>query len=375
MLEQNWNNYLNNKRMYNSKREFSIIPSIMKPISTSAVIAILLSVAAIFSSCGKGGENTEQNQKKLPLVKFKEIQTEQFSDNFKVMGVIKPFTSAKVSSEEGGLITSLTKDKGSYVSKGEIVARIKKDVEIASLEQTEAQVELARMNYEKQKQLYEDNATTEIQYLTAKWQYEAAIRGADILKQRLKSGFVRSPISGVVDDKFMNKGEMSAPGSPIFNIIDISTVKVSAGVPEMYLTKVSKGQSVNVTIDVLPGVQFEGKVNYIAPALQGTSRTFEIEILISNKDRILKPGMNANVVLSEFTKESAVVIPQDLIVDYGDVQYVFVLEGDIARKRELKLGGRNGNQVLIESGLNPGEKLITDGFQSLKDGDKVQVVQ
>ncbi|HMT12682.1 MAG TPA: hypothetical protein PKA39_13785, partial [Ignavibacteria bacterium] len=198
---------MNNKRMYNSKREFSIIPSIMKPISTSAVIAILLSVAAIFSSCGKGGENTEQNQKKLPLVKFKEIQTEQFSDNFKVMGVIKPFTSAKVSSEEGGLITSLTKDKGSYVSKGEIVARIKKDVEIASLEQTEAQVELARMNYEKQKQLYEDNATTEIQYLTAKWQYEAAIRGADILKQRLKSGFVRSPISGVVDDKFMNKGE------------------------------------------------------------------------------------------------------------------------------------------------------------------------
>ncbi|HWA05392.1 MAG TPA: efflux RND transporter periplasmic adaptor subunit, partial [Ignavibacteria bacterium] len=126
---------------------------------------------------------------------------------------------------------------------------------------------------------------------------------------------------------------------------------------------------------VLPGVEFEGKISYIAPALAGTSRTFEIEILINNRDKLLKPGMNANVQISEFTKENAVVVSQDLIVDYGDVQYLFILDGDVARKRELKLGGRNGNQVLIESGLNPGEKMITDGFQALKDGDKVQVVQ
>lgn len=341
------------------------------------VTIFLLLGSVILTGCGKGGGETkdQQNEKKLPLVKVKEVETTTFSDNFKVVGSIKPFTSAKVSSEEGGLITYLTKDKGSHVSKGEIVARIKKDVEIASLEQTEAQVELARMNYEKQKQLYEDNATTEIQYLTAKWQYEAAVRGADILKQRLKTGFVRSPISGVVDDKFMNRGEMSAPGSPIFSIIDISTVKVSAGVPEMYITKVKQGQSVTVTVDVLPGVMFEGKISYIAPALAGTSRTFEIEIQINNRDRILKPGMNANVQISEFTRDNAVVLPQDLIVDYGDVQYVFVLEGDIAKKRELKLGGRNNNLVLVDSGLNPGDKLITDGFQALKDGDKVQVVQ
>ncbi|MEO8513936.1 MAG: efflux RND transporter periplasmic adaptor subunit [Ignavibacteria bacterium] len=341
------------------------------------VTALMIMASAVIVGCGKGGGETkdQQNEKKLPLVKVKEVEPSTYSDNFKVVGVVKPFATAKVSSEEGGLITYLTKDKGSYVSKGEVVARIKKDVELASLEQTEAQVELARMNYEKQKQLYEDNATTEIQYLTAKWQYEAAVRGADILKTRLKTGFVRSPISGVVDDKFMSRGEMSAPGSPIFSIMDISTVKVSAGVPEMYITKIKHGQSVTVTIDVLPGVMFEGKISYIAPALAGTSRTFEIEIQINNRDKTLKPGMNANVQVSEFTRENAIVIAQDLIVDYGDVQYVFVLEGDIAKKRELKLGGRNNNQVLIESGLNAGDKLITDGFQALKDGDKVQVVK
>ncbi len=359
------------------REKFLNIPSMTKYRMILPVTLFLLLSAVVIQGCGKGGGETkdESTEKKIPLVKVSNVEYTTFSDNFKVAGVIKPFTSAKISSEEGGLITYLTKDKGSYVGKGEIVARIKKDVENATLEQTEAQIELARMNYEKQKQLYEDNATTEMQYLTAKWQYEAAVRGADILKTRLKTGFVRSPISGVVEEKFMNKGEMSAPGSPIFSVIDISTVKVSAGVPEMYITKVKMGQTVKVTIDVLPGVEFEGKISYIAPALAGTSRTFEIEILINNRDKLLKPGMNANVQISEFTKENAVVVPQDLIVDYGDVQYLFILDGDVARKRELKLGGRNGNQVLIESGLNPGEKMITDGFQALKDGDKVQVVQ
>jgi RND family efflux transporter MFP subunit len=143
----------------------------------------------------------------------------------------------------------------------------------------------------------------------------------------------------------------------------------------MYLTKVKKGQSVKITVDALPGAEFEGKVNYIAPSLQGESRTFEIEIIINNTDRLLKPGMNANVRITEFSKPNAVVIRQDLIVDYGEEQYVFVLEGDIAKKRVVKPGGRNDNAVLIESGLNPGERLITEGFQSLKDGDKVQVAQ
>jgi membrane fusion protein, multidrug efflux system len=332
-----------------------------------------LITSVILYSCGNsGGETTEQkNEQKLPLVKVTEVQTGTFSDNFKVLGVIKPLSSAKVSSEEGGLIVALNKDKGSYVSRGEVIARIKKDVEIAAYEQTEAQIELARINYEKQKALFEDNATTEIQYLTAKWQYEAALKGQDVLKQRLKTGIIRSPINGVVDEKYMNRGEMSAPGSPIVNIIEISSVKVSAGIPEMYLTKIKKGQVVRITIDVLPGVDFEGKISYVAPALQGTSRTFEIEVIIPNKDRVLKPGMNANVLVSEYSQTNAVVIQQDLVIDYGDEQYVFVLDGDIAKKRVLKLGGRNE----IESGLNPGDKLITEGFQSVKDGDKVQVGQ
>ena len=158
-------------------------------------------LSALTWSCGKnsGSETNKQEDSRLTLVRIQTIIPQKFSENFRVVGVIKPFASAKVSSEEGGLILSIPKDKGSFVSRGETVVRIKKDVETAVYNQTEAQVELARLNFEKQKQLYEENATTELQYLNAKWQYEAAVRGLEVLSQRLKSGTVRAPISGVIE--------------------------------------------------------------------------------------------------------------------------------------------------------------------------------
>src|SRR5437762_10910487 len=153
---------------------------------------------------------------------------------------------------------------------------------------------------------------------------------------------------------------MTAPCTPILNILDISSVKISAPLPEAYLTKIKKGQHVNITIDVMPGAEFDGTISYVGSSLESLSRTFEIEVVINNKGRILKPGMNANVQISQYERNGAVVVSQDVIVDNGDEQYAFVLEGDTAKKRIIKLGGREGSNVLIESGLNPGEKLIIE---------------
>jgi membrane fusion protein, multidrug efflux system len=340
-------------------------------------ILLLLSVTLIlFSSCGKKSqEKPQETQKKLPLVKVRDVTTSSFTESFKVIGVVKPFATAKLSSEEGGLILSIRKNKGDYVRKGEIVVQLKKDVETATYEQMVSQLELTRLNYDKQEELWKDKATTEMQYLSAKLQYEAAEKGLSILRTRLTKQFVHSPISGVVDDKYMNKGEMSAPGVPILNIIDIFTVKISAGIPERYVTEIKKGQSVSINIDVLPGVEFEGKISYISPALSPASRTFEIEVVINNKDKILKPEMNANILIAQVQNDEAIVISQDLVVDYGEEKYVYVLEGDIARKKVIELGGREGNLVLVLNGLNTGDKIIYEGFQSISEGEKVEVVK
>jgi len=336
---------------------------------------ILLAISLSFVSCSKksDSETKKDDEKKLTLVKTKAVEPTTFADRLKASGTIKPFATAKISSELGGLIISIPKDKGARVSRGETLVYLKNDIDRATLEQNEAQLELLKVNYEKQKELYEENATTEIQYLNAKWQLEAAEKGLDVLRTKMRTSSVRSPINGVIDDKFMNKGEMSAPGVPILGIVDISKVKVSAGIPEAYVTKIKQGQHVNVTVDAIPGAEFDGEISYISPVLDSGSRTFEVELTINNPDRTLKPGMNANIDITRDEIQDAVVIPQDMIVDYGDEQFVFVLEGDVAKKRDIKIDGRQENMVHVTSGLNPGDKLITDGYQSVKDNEKVQV--
>lgn len=336
-------------------------------------LLLVLTLAVSISACGRK-KNGKVEEKRLPLVKTMVVQGEYFEENYKVVGTVKPYESAKISSEEGGLITWLAKDKGDKVGRGEVVVKLKKDVDEAAYLQALSQFELAKENYERTERLYQDAVATEQQYTHAKLQMDIALKAVELYKVRLSKGYVQSPISGVVEAKFMNKGEMTSPGAPIISIVNISKVKVSCGIPEKYLTQVSKGESVKITFDVLPDQEYKGIISYVGPSISAGSRTFEIEVVLDNPDRILKPEMSSNIMFTNLKVDNAVVLPQDYVVDNGDEKFVFVLEGDIAKKKVIKVGGRSDNKVLIEDGLNIGETLINVGFQGLNDGDKVSVV-
>ena len=335
------------------------------------IFVVLASV--LFISCGSNEENIEKKEK-LPTVRTQIIEVQSFTEAYNIIGVVKPYDEATLSSEEGGLITYLRVDKGDLVRRGQVIARLKKDVDYASYQQSLAQYELARINFERMESLYLDDVTTEAEYTNAKLNLEIAEKTVDVYERRLSKGYVRSPINGVVDAKYMFKGEVSSPGAPIVKIVNVSKVKISAGIPERYINDVSKGSKVKITFDILPGEEYEGTVNYVSPTLSPINRTFEIEVVINNSDRKLKPEMSANVQVTRFNVDNAVVLSQDLVVDFGEEKYVFVLENDVAKKRIVTIGGRNGNDILIESGLNLGDKLIYEGYQSLVDGDKVKVI-
>jgi membrane fusion protein, multidrug efflux system len=337
---------------------------------------ILLSVALfLFTLSSCGNRKTEKaEEKKLPLVKTTVVKGEYFEENYHIVGTVKPFESAKLSSEEGGLITYLSKDKGSRVSRGEVIVKLKKDVDEATYNQAVSQYELAKENFERTEKLFNDGVATEQQFTNAKLQMEIALKSTDLYRTRLSKGYIISPISGIVDAKLMNKGEMTSPGVPIVSIVNVSKVKISCGVPERYLTQVTKGQTVNVTFNVLPEEEFEAKINYVSPTIDPQSRTFEVELVIDNKNGKLKPEMSANIIFTNLKVDNAVVLPQEYVVDNGEEKFVFILEGDIAKKKILTLGGRSDNTVLVEDGLNIGETLINVGFYGLNDGDKVKVV-
>ncbi|MBS1517539.1 MAG: efflux RND transporter periplasmic adaptor subunit [Bacteroidetes bacterium] len=334
----------------------------------------LLTGSFIFSSCGKDGESKTENQKQLQAVKIKEITTQEFRETYSVVGTVKPYQTAKISAEEGGLITYMPFDKGSRVSRGQTLVKLKKDVDFASYDQAQTQLELAKSNFERIEKLYRENVSTEQDYTNAKFQLEIAQKTLNLIETRLSKSYVTSPISGIVDQKYMSRGEVCGPGTPILNIVDVSKVKISAGIPERYIGEVKKGSEVKITFDVYPDEDFTGSVNYISPVLSDKNRTFEIEMTIPNPGGRLKPEMSANIIIEKPGIDNAIVLPQDLIIDFGSEKFVYVLENGAARKRVIQIGGRNNNEVYIISGLNSGDTLISEGFQSVADGDKVEII-
>ncbi|MEO8210672.1 MAG: efflux RND transporter periplasmic adaptor subunit [bacterium] len=338
------------------------------------LLIFILCGSLTLQSCGNDGETKTEPEKKLQAIKIKEVVSQPFQESYNVIGIVKPFESAKISSEEGGLITYQPFDKGSRISKGQVAVRLRKDQDIAAYDQAITQLELAQNNFDRIERLYNEKVTTEQEYTNSQFQLEISERALDVLETRLEKSYVVSPISGVVDQKYLVKGEVCGPGTPILNVVDVSRVKVSAGIPESYINEVKKGSLVKISFDVYPDEEFSGTVSYVSPTLSSVNRTFEIEIILNNKDGRLKPEMSANIEIEKGRIENAIVLSQDLIVDFGNEKYIFVLENDIARKRVLGLGGRSSNDVLITSGLNEGDKLIIEGFQPLADGDKVQVI-
>ncbi len=336
--------------------------------------AILFFFVLTLSSCGSKEDEKVQAEKQLQSVKVKELVTQSFQDIYSVVGIVKPYESAKIASEEGGLITYMPFEKGSRIGRGQTAVRFRKNFDEASYDQAMTQFELAKSNFDRVERLYNENISTEQDYTNARFQLELAEKSLDLLETRLEKGFVVSPIGGIVNEKYLSKGEVAGPGTPIISVVDVSRVKISAGIPERFIGDITKGSSVSITFDVYPDEIFEGKISYVSPVLSEMNRTFEIEIVLSNKDGRLKPEMSANITVEKSVQNDAIVLNQDLIVDIGSEKYVFVLENDIAKKRIVGIGGRKNNEVLISSGLSAGDKLIYEGFQSIADGDKVVVI-
>jgi membrane fusion protein (multidrug efflux system) len=337
------------------------------------LILVMVVMSVYLYSCGGNGQGEVMPEKKRTLVKVRTLEPQYFEEKYVVVGIVKPFTSAKLSSEEGGVITYLAVDKGSRVGRGQVVVRLNKDTDLASYEQSKAQYELAKAMFERTERLYNDKVSTESQYTDAKLQLDIAERTLNVYNVRLSKSYITSPISGVVDAKFMNIGEMTAPGAPILNIVDISRVKVAAGIPERYLGNITKGESVKITFDVFPNEEFSGVISFVSPVLNPLNRTYEVEVTIQNPNGRLKPEMSSSLTFTLLKVPNAIVLEQDLIVDNGDEKFAFVLDGIVAKKRVLKVGGTNNNVAYIESGLNSGDKLINVGFQYLGDNDTVDV--
>jgi membrane fusion protein (multidrug efflux system) len=307
------------------------------------------------------------------------VAPETFADAIGVTGVVQAERDVTVAAEESGVIRELFVRKGRTVAAGQPIARIDDRVLRAQYDQARAEANLARETFERQRRLWEDERIgSEMNYLRARYGAETAEANARVLAARLERTIVRAPISGVLDERFVEIGTMVAPGTHVARIIDIDTLRVTGGVPERYAGDIRPGAAATVIFDNLPATEYTATASFVGAAIIEQNRTFPIEVAIPNRDGTLKPGMVARVRLARGVARQALLLPREAVLRTESGYTVFTVRDEggrlTARSTAVTTGPGAGNRVVIEAGLQPGDRVITVGQHQVANGDAVNIV-
>jgi multidrug efflux system membrane fusion protein len=287
----------------------------------------------------------------------------------------------------------------------------------AQLRDSEAALTRARLDFERAEALFSTQSITKPDYDAAKERFQVntakfeaakaqlAVAEAKVNTARFQIGVaesrvktteatvytasiplgdaqLRAPMSSVVIERKIEIGQLVSTGTPAFVLADLSSVKAAFGVPDLSLKNFNLGDTLTMTTDAVPGTEFTGHISRISPAADQSSRVFDVEVTIPNAQGQLKPGMIASMVVNESGVSTEVpVVPLTSITRSKadpNAYAVLVIEEaagrHIARLRNVTLGESYGNSVAVNSGVKPGEIVITTGVTQVADGEEVRVM-
>ena len=350
----------------------------MKHLSAVAAFLAVLALPMLFVACGTSDakEGQENGQPGAVPVRVLEVQPTRFADVIQVPGAIEAYQDVQLSPEEGGVIKEWVVRKGQWVKKGDILCILNDDVIKANYDAALAQYKIAELNYEKQKNVYDENVISELQYKSAMYNRDAAKAQADLMAARLERTRLRSPIDGILNDRFREAGEYAPPAVPVAHVVNVGSIKVVTDVSERYAGTITVGDEATVVPDAFPQDSLKGRVIFVGSSVSSNNRTLPVEIAVSNPGGKLKPEMITRVHIVRSIRTDAIVVDQNVVQQVDrDKNVVYVELGGKALERVVALGARQATTVEISSGLKPGDRLIISGYQLLVAGQPVTLEQ
>lgn len=312
------------------------------------------------------------------LVETMALAPEDFAHYVEVQANVASDQNVMVAPEIPGLILRRRAEEGQAVRAGQIIAEVDAENARRSIAEMETRMELARTTFERQSNLWNQKIGTEIQYLQAKNAMDALEKGLATMKSQLNKAYIKAPISGILEQFMQNVGEMGNPAVPMARIVNNTTVKITADVSEAYTRSIKRGDQVLVSFPSL-GKELNLRVESTGQVVNPINRTFRLLMRTGNPDGYLKPNTLAVVKIRDFYQQKALSIPTYLIQQSATGQkFVYVLrkkEGkDTSEKVNIASGQSYAGKTLITEGLQPGDMLITKGYNEVLNGDAVKVV-
>lgn len=309
------------------------------------------------------------------VVTAAEVQRRPLDLSFSANGTFSAHQDLRLTAETSGRITSILVQEGARVHKGQVLANI--DAEYASIDvqRIEDALRKLRTDYARYKSSYETGGVTKAQLD----EVELALRDTENqlqqARRRLQDASVRAPIAGVINKRSIEVGAFVSPGMELFEIVDVSRLKLNVAASESQVIQIQPGAKVAISSSLFPDREITGTVGFIAVKADN-SLNYPVEILLDNPDeRVgLKAGMYATAHFRFPAQDSVILIPRGSFVGSVNSRQIYTLGADsTATLREVIPGRIVGEQVEILNGLEEGEIVITSGQINLTDGVKVRV--
>lgn len=337
-------------------------------VSRVIPLAFLL---VVFSSC-KHEPKEENNSRPAVRVKTMTVANNGIEEKFTYSGTVEEESGSAVSFSTAGTIKSLNVSEGQNVKKGQLIGTL----DDASLRNA-YEIALATLNqakdaYNRMKMLHDSNSLPDIKWIDVQSKLKQAESAAEIARIALNDARLYAPVSGVVSEKMASVGQTAAPGIPVVKIVDIRDVKVGISIPENDISGFSNGTSARITTKAAPEEVYTGKLVEKGVSANPLSRSYMVKYQVDNSAGRLLPGMICEVVISAASSSEGVILPVTAVLLASDnTHFVWLDSGGAAKKRIVKPGAMLPEGIMIESGLNNGDKVIIAGMDKVSEGTKV----
>jgi len=322
-----------------------------------------------------------------PVVIMK-VQRQDLFEGVTATGALEPERDVLVGSETSGRVVQMNACVGMWMEKGDLVLRVDDELLNLNLQAREVAVfagqsalNNARSDLNRVQKLRESGLLTDVELDKVRLQVEiveAEMKGALVAKKlaekQLRDATIRAPVSGFVAQTYVEVGEILGPGRPVVNLMDTKRLRVKVGFSEKQVGLAKVGDSVKVMVHLAEELLFEGKIISVGLKQDDMTRTYPVEIVLSDPKGHLRPGMMARVSLEKSTGNQGILLPEDTVLRRYGKRIVFVVEGGVACAKEVVVGDRMGPCLVILEGLFPQEAVIVMGQESVADSDSVQVL-
>jgi len=301
---------------------------------------------------------------------------ESWTDTLSAVGSITAEQGVTIAPEISGTVTEIAFESGANVNKGDLLLRMDTSIEEAQLRAAEAQADWMRVTAERTRKLQADNTSSKSELDQAEASLKQADANADNIRATIAKKTIRAPFSGQLGIRLVNLGEQISAGKGIVSLQALSPVFADFTLPQQDLEKISTGLAVNLISDTFPDKTFTGEVAAINPDLDAATRSVRLRAKFANADKLLRPGMFVRATVTLPGDQKVLVIPATALLSapYGDS--VFVIEPQVAAgktnlvvtQKFVRTGRTQGDFVSVDSGLKPGDKVVTAGLFKLRNG-------